>query len=83
MRLLLLGQLSIAWAQDDLADWAGWTDWSACENEVYNRIRRCYTENDRGIGVKSNIVRLENGACPGHHQVFYYFFFGLHFFIVL
>ena len=43
LRLFLLGQLGLA-ENPDVADWSEWSDWSACENDVYNRIRRCYSQ---------------------------------------
>ena len=59
MRLFLLVLISTSLAQEAL--WSEWSDWSACESEVYNRIRRCYTTETEG--GRSLNKRLSNEAC--------------------
>ena len=48
MKKLFFGHFALILAQEKPGDWSGWSDWSACENDVYNRIRRCYGDNMEG-----------------------------------
>ena len=64
LRLFLLGQLGLA-ENPDVADWSEWSDWSACENDVYNRIRRCYSQ--EGV-IYRNTKRNFDRSHPIQHK---------------